>query len=486
MLKGMRRRHVLAAAVLLVVSAVLVAVAVSAREPSALVAFVGVVAALLAASLMTAAVSLIVVGRAESRLRSRIGRVEQAVEDSRVKTSRHEWLQEQQLQRLEAAAREVSATTAGLAWFAARDEPPSETRTPKVLFVTSNGGGMGHIARCTAVVRHSGGSIEGTILTMSSAASIVASAGFPVSYFPGQSAAERGTDRWRRQFSRRLFEESAAVGADVIVFDGTWVYPSLTDVAEYSDLPLVWLRRGLWRENSELAQVRAWREHVSSVIVPADIAESKDMAPTEFHDGTWTKPISLAPPQLVGREQALAMLGLPPEQRYALVQLSGGNGDGSATDAAVDAISSVGDVVPVVVRSPLLSARTVSAARTIEARFPLVDIAAAWDFAVTGAGYNSVHENLHTRTPGVYLPSRQTITDDQVKRSRSTAAQGLGVHVERMDDLRDAIAQIADPAHRGEIHDALEERRVDNGASTAGELIARTAIAPTQHRWLLS
>lgn len=84
-----------------------------------------------------------------------------------------------------------------------------------------------------------------------------------------------------------------------------------------------------------------------------------------------------------------------------LVQLAGGNSDGPAGQerTAIDAVLRNG-MVPVFVRSPIGYDHQGDAAfPVINGVFPLADYAAAWDFTVTKAGYNSVHENLHTGTP---------------------------------------------------------------------------------------
>ncbi|MFE7506405.1 hypothetical protein [Promicromonospora sp. NPDC057488] len=443
--------------------------------PNAWLVFVGVLGVLVSVSVLVAGAVSWLSARTETRLRQRIDRLEATVQDTRAKASRHEWVQEQALERIERTSREAATGASQSAWAAWRGIAPVDAvqgAAPRVLFVTSNGGGMGHIARCAAVLRHAGSALDGRILTLSTAASTVAAAGYDVAYFPSQSAAGVGQDQWRRQFTRRLLDEIAEFRPASIVFDGTWVYPSLTDVADLAGLPLVWLRRGLWREGTDLTQVKSWRDHVTSVIVPGDIAETRETAPEVFRDATWIDPVSLAPASLMPREKALASLGLDPERRYALVQLSGGNGDGSATAAAVRAVRDAGDIVPVVVRSPLLSSAVAHDVTTIDARFPLVDVAGAWEFTVTGAGYNSVHENLHTGTPGVYLPSAVTLRDDQERRAQALARAGLGVTAAGLDGIAGAVADLTAGRRADEVRTALRESPTAQGAPSAAHAVA--------------
>jgi UDP-N-acetylglucosamine--N-acetylmuramyl-(pentapeptide) pyrophosphoryl-undecaprenol N-acetylglucosamine transferase len=463
-------------AALVVVSAAVLTLGLVATRPSAWLVFAGVLGVLVSVGILVAVGVSWVTVQTEARLRRRIEGLEATVQDTRAKASRHEWAQEQALERIEWTSREAATGAWHMAWAALREVPPvgaaqAPGAAPRVLFVTSNGGGMGHIARCAAVLRHAGRTLDGRILTLSTAASTVAAAGYDVTYFPSHTTAGVSPDRWRRQFTRRLLDELAAYRPESIVFDGAWVYPSLTDAADLVGLPLVWLRRGLWREGTDLTQVKSWRDYVTSVIVPGDIAETRETAPEVFRDATWVDPVSLAPASLMPRETALASLGLDPERRYALVQLSGGNGDGSATAAAVRAVRGAGDIVPVVVRSPLLSSAVTHDAATIDARFPLVDMAGAWEFTVTGAGYNSVHENLHTRTPGVYLPSALTLRDDQERRARVVAGAGLGVTADDVDGIAGAVADLIGGRRADEMRTALRESPSAQGALSAAEAI---------------
>lgn len=470
----LRRRwaNVALTAVLAVASAALLTLGLVARQPSAWLVFAGVLGVLLSVGLVVVVPVSWATARTEARLRRRVEQLEATVQDTRVKASRHEWVQEKALERIEWTSREAATGVSQMAWAASRQVLPVDSvqamgTTPRVLFVTSNGGGMGHIARCAAVLRHAGQALDGRILTLSTAASTVAAAGYDVTYFPSHTTAGVSHDRWRRHFTRRLLDEIAEYRPESIVFDGTWVYPSLTDVADLVGLPLVWMRRGLWREGTDLTQVKNWRDYVTSVIVPGDIAETRENAPELFQDATWLDPVSLAPASLMSREKALASLGLDPKRRYALVQLSGGNGDGSATAAAVQAIRDTADIAPVVVRSPLLSSAVAHDATTIDARFPLVDVTRAWDFTVTGAGYNSVHENLHTGTPGVYLPSAVTVTDDQERRAGAIAGRGLGSVATSVDSLPRRVAEIVSRDALAEIRRALLHNTLTNGAPSA-------------------
>ena len=67
-----------------------------------------------------------------------------AIGDSRKKTSRHEYHQEQSLMRIEQEVNRLAALNIGAR--VANSEPVMD-----ILFVTSNGAGLGHISRLLAV-----------------------------------------------------------------------------------------------------------------------------------------------------------------------------------------------------------------------------------------------------------------------------------------------------------------------------------------------
>ena len=52
----------------------------------------------------------------------------------------------------------------------------------RILFITSNGTGLGHLTRSMAIARRLDPSLEPLVLTLSAAAPVVRELGFPVEY----------------------------------------------------------------------------------------------------------------------------------------------------------------------------------------------------------------------------------------------------------------------------------------------------------------
>ncbi len=207
----------------------------------------------------------------------------------------------------------------------------------RLLFVTSNGTGLGHLTRGMAIVRRMGEEIEPTFLTLSAAAPVVDQMGFPVEYFPSHTAAAAESPRrWDRRLRARLELLIDELEPDLLVFDGAHPYDALVAVLRAhrgSAMKTVWCRRAMWREGSG-AEAIYWAGEFDGVLEPGEYAEAEDRGLTVARrdEAERVAPIVfLAPDELLSREQACDELGLDPERPHALVAL----GQGPELDSAV-------------------------------------------------------------------------------------------------------------------------------------------------------
>src|SRR4051812_43955572 len=105
---------------------------------------------------------------------------------------------------------------------------PGRART--ILFVTSNGTGLGHLTRAMAIARRLDPSLEPLVLTLSAAAPVVRELGFPVEYVASYGTPGAGSDwRWSRRLRGRLRAAIAEAGPRIVVFDGAHPYQALID-----------------------------------------------------------------------------------------------------------------------------------------------------------------------------------------------------------------------------------------------------------------
>ncbi len=97
-----------------------------------------------------------------------------------------------------------------------------------LLLVTSNGAGMGHLARQLAVGLAAGPSARITLVSMSAALPIVLSRDVSGEYIPGPDRDWIAPADWAQYVAARLQAVSREVEADVVVFDGVAPYRGVT------------------------------------------------------------------------------------------------------------------------------------------------------------------------------------------------------------------------------------------------------------------
>ena len=107
------------------------------------------------------------------------------------------------------------------------------------------------------------------------------------------------------------------------------------------------------------------------------------------------------------------------------------------------------------------------------ARYPLAHLFPAFDFMVSAAGYNSVHEAVLAEVPTLWVPNLNTQTDDQAARAGFLAAQGAGLSLENPGpaELAEALAQMASADERGKMAQRCRELSFGNGAQAAADII---------------
>ena len=365
--------------------------------------------------------------------------------------------------------------------------PPAERR--RILFATSNGTGLGHLARAMAIARRLPEDVAPAIFTLSAAAPVVARMGFPVEYMPSYRQPGSGSDwQWNMRLRHRLELLLAELRPDLVVFDGVHPYRALTHVlTARPEIPAVWCRRPMWRRGrGEAALGRAGA--FAAVLEPGELAAAQDRGATVARRG---EAIRVAPIAFLDREEMLDRdlaereLGLEPGGVNALVAL----GQGAELDRAVQAslrvlAASTGVRVAAIESSLAPGLDVPEGVVHVRGSFPVARYYRAFDLAISAAGYNAFHELLAAGVPTLFVPmSRES--DDQAARARWASGAGVGLAVPDAAPpaIEGALEQLLDPARRREIAAAAGRLPHRNGAAAAARaLVAMLADPPAAPR----
>ncbi len=342
----------------------------------------------------------------------------------------------------------------------------------RVLFVTSNGTGLGHLTRSMAIARRLDPEVEPFVITFSAAAPVVRDEGFPVEYIASYDRPGAGTDlSWTFRARDRLRVAVAEIAPEVVVFDGTHPYERLLPALRSTGAALVWCRRAMWRADADTAPLH--RTHLfDAVLEPGELEPATDGGPTAGRraEAHAVDPIVLLDrSELDGRAEAERALGLDPEKRHVLVQLGQGAGVREATTACLRRLTATPGVQAAALASHLSALDEVpEGVVRLDATYPIARRFAAFDAAVSAAGYNAFHELTSARVPVLFVPiDRQT--DDQAARARGAERAGTGLAVSGPADptLEARLDELLKPARQAALLAALDGLGEWRGAEQA-------------------
>lgn len=383
---------------------------------------------------------------------------------------------------LERLRRIVAQPTAGRVTSVAAPRP----RPKRVLFLSSNGIGMGHLTRLLAIARRCAQPLDPVFVTMSQAMAAIEPWGFLAEYTPHHSYLACDNASWNRHLAAEMRERFAFYDPAVILFDGNMPYGGLIEAARERDNAwFVWCRRGLWRKGSGEAAL-AREAAFDAVIEPLDLVSHLDDGPTSIARAR-TRTVGvvqlLDADELLDRDKARGELGLAQNSTAILVQL--GSGNNFAVEPLRGYLFSLlekqSGVEIVAVDSPISEAPT-NASPHVAARqlYPIARYLRAFDFAVSAAGYNSFHELMLGACPTIFVPNEHPMMDDQSLRARYAERRGYAITVRAGEPyrLREALDLMLDSTER----DAMRSRMRDiaiarDGAREAARIIEEMAFA---------
>lgn len=193
-------------------------------------------------------------------------------------------------------------------------------------------------------------------------------------------------------------------------------------------------------------------------------------------EGIWTGPILIRDRQEAkSREEAREILGLPPEGKVLYVTFGGG-GERSmetALTTTLETFTEWTDLHLAVAHSPLHRKPLRRAPNvTPVAYYPMAELYAAFDAALSAAGYNSVMELLHHGVPSAFVPFTRQV-DDQLARAQWVEAAGAGLALTALtpDAIRAAVTQLLEPAQAEAMREAGGKLVSASGAERAAQAL---------------
>lgn len=354
-----------------------------------------------------------------------------------------------------------------------RQHQPASSNA-RVLFVSSNGAGLGHLTRLNAVDKAL--DAQSMFYTMSSAYKMIGKKSNEIVYFPSHGDLKMNGADWNPLMEEHFTAVVRGFKPDLIVFDGTFVYQGVISTSKELKVPLVWMQRGCWKEevDKQSAQRHCADKFATAVLIPGDYGckETVDVGPNLSPE--YLPPITLIEKgDLLSREEARTRLHLPLDKKLFLVQLGAGNINdiSDIRSKALEFVRELGDDwEPVLVRNPLSQDSDGDNTYSIQA-YPLSLYYNAFDAGAFAAGYNTVQESIELQLPAVFVPNPQTKTDDQERRAERIAELNIGFVAADERQLHDAIINLSDDGTRTQIKDNQSSLREPLGAAAAASVI---------------
>ena len=358
---------------------------------------------------------------------------------------------------------------------------------PTIILATSNGIGMGHLARATAVAEELKDVARPILVSVAGGiAEIPSTTGIPCEYIPGKTRRWMPAHRWDRYFRDRLIAIADETGASVISFDGVVPYPGfIATKLKRPDLTIVWVRRGLWQRNL-LRFALPFQSHLVDLIIePGDIARAYDHGPTsKRNDATLTSPVSLySKARALSREDARKVLGLDASRPTVLVQLGTGDSDmNEKMRAALTGLVGWNGLQVVLTKNPVDAQGKSLVPEGLDIKvqryFPLANVLAAFDGAIAATGYNSVHELLPAQIPTVLISNIRG-TDDQDARAKWCHDHGYALRADHANlvDITATVAKLTDAAIRHNLQSKCAELSNTKGGSEIAQKLLSLATS---------
>jgi hypothetical protein len=369
----------------------------------------------------------------------------------------------------------------------AHDRTIRLAKKKRVLFVATNGQGLGHITRLMAIAERMTADIEPIFFTRSAGSALIHQRGHATDYIPWSVNMGITNETWNKAYAQELLAAIESLDITAVVFDGTYPFSGLLAIQSVRpDIVWVWIRRGLWVNGQQLDETLAQRFHM--VVQPGELALDEDYGPTSRISGPVHKVSTILltdPHARLDRERASARLGADSSKLTAAIQLgSQQNFDYERLPEVLVKELIARNLQVLRIRNPLARPPDnewpgVSTCSV----YPLATCMSAIDLMITNASYNSFHECVYGGVPTIFVPNESPEMDDQHLRAAYADAAGLGLRLRAAELGR--VGQTIDVALSDDFRTELRRRssRLEfvNGAIEAARVIEQLVFSVRAH-----
>jgi len=353
-------------------------------------------------------------------------------------------------------------------------------KNARILFMPTNGAGLGHVTRLLAIARRlikDTRISECVFLTTSDALNIFRKEGFTAYHYPSPDLLR---DRikskgWNNGIKNILTMIMHDHEINAFIFDGVFPYAGMLDtITRNEDLFAIWVKRGMLKPGVD-DRVNKAKKSFDVLIVPGEVGQknlSRDSS------GMIIVPpiVYLDKQELLPREIALDNLGLDPKKKTVFIQPAAGNVKSVITEVEtiIDTLKKY-DGLQIVLTESIISKTGFSNFKDVRIirGYPLSIYYLAFDFAICAAGYNTFAEMLYFGIPSIFVPRTEAQSDDQLSRAMICEVTGTGLVLHPFSQQRAEkhIETMLDEEKNAEYRKRCSNQSCINGADVAVSVI---------------
>lgn len=357
----------------------------------------------------------------------------------------------------------------------------------RILMMTSNGVGLGHMTRLLAIADRLGSDVEIAFLTMSQAFHLIEERGILTQFLPFHRLTHADNKNWNRSLTEEISDMMQFFRPDMLIFDGNVPYGGLVSALQrHPDVMSIWIRRAMWAGDKSSLLKRS--SSFDTVIEPGEIAARFDDGPTARlrNDTYLVDPVLLVSPKdRLSREDARRELGIKEDETAVGLML------GAGTNFTFDDIREA-FIADLKNRTGVRLIELVSPVRPIGndtdleqlVAYPSYRVSQAFDFMISSAGYNSFHEAILGAIPTLFVPNQAQEMDRQDIRAVVAKSSGWGEMLTRVEliGVKAAVDTMLEFDRRAEMQRRMRRVNAKDGADQIASFVKRQLDFLPAHR----